>query len=100
MNILEKGKVKPKPSSGSNRVFNTPPGMWVCSQINGNCFIHQVVSYEYAPMHVWMLVVGSSSVGQSACMWMQVLKIPGLNPAAVHGLLGLCATYVLRPANN
>ena len=31
---------------------------------------------------------------------MQVLKIPGLNPAAVHGLLGLCATDVLRPANN
>ena len=31
---------------------------------------------------------------------MQVLKVLGLNPAAVYWLLGPCATGVLRPACN
>ena len=31
---------------------------------------------------------------------MQVLKVLGLNPAAVYWLLGLCATGVLRPVCN
>ena len=58
---------------------------------------------EYGPYDYRKISIEEKEVAQLVRVpaWgMQVLKVLGLNPAAVYWLLGLCATGVLRPACN